>query len=480
MLADPGTDPDRGTWPGAGAAADVDGAGALRVLVVAHYASDLVSGEASIPLHVFRRLRAAGVEAWLLTHESFRDELADLAAAEPGRLHFNRGLPGGSTLLRWSERLPDGPRSLAWALTQLERQVAMWPHARRLVRRHRVDVVHQPVGVAPSVPSAMAALGAPVVVGPLNGGMSLPRDFAGRERRSGRLLRSLRRPVNATVHWVVPGRRRARVVLVANERTRALLPRGLCGEVRVLSEIGVVLDRWPYEPAPHRAGRLRAVYVGRLVDWKAVDLLLAALRRVPDGLDVTLEVVGDGPERPGLEEFVRRAGLEGRVHFAGWLPPDEAAAAVRRSDVLVLTSLREAGGAVLLEAMATGRPVIASRWGGPAELVPPGAGLLVTPRTPEQFVAGIADALATLARDPEARRRMGEVGRRHVERSFDWDELTRRLVAAYRAAAGPAAGTPARPQQAPRGAPQEAAQEAAPREAAPREAAQEATQGVGR
>ena len=414
-----------------------------RVLVVAHYASDRVSGESSIPLHIFRRLRAAGVEAWLLTHDSFRDELAELARCEPGRVHFSPGLPGGRALLRWGEGLPDGPRSVAWALTQLERQAAMWPLVRRLVREHGITVVHQPIGVAPSIPSFMVGVGAPVVAGPLNGGMSLPPAFAARERRSGRALRSLRRPVNAFGHRVVPGRRRASVVLVANERTRALLPGGLRGEVRVLSEIGVVSANWPYEPRRGHAGRLRAVFVGRLVDWKAVDLLVRAVGAVPDGPRVTLEIVGDGPERPALESVVRRAGLGDRVRFLGWLQPDQTAAAVRRSDVLVLPSLREAGGAVLLEAMATGRPVIASDWGGPADLVPAAAGILVPPASPGEFVAALASELAALAEDPDRRLAMGEAGRRHVEKHFDWDHLTGELLAAYELAAA-SMGTPDR------------------------------------
>lgn len=145
------------------------------MLIVAHYASEHSGGEGSIPLRLFGRLRARGVETWLLTHVSARDELIRLLpAAEFERVIFASGTRGLDPIHTFGRRLPTGLRTIAWAVTQLERQIAMVPVIRRLVRELAIDVVHQPIGVSPAVPSPLTRLGAPVVMGPLNGGMKLP------------------------------------------------------------------------------------------------------------------------------------------------------------------------------------------------------------------------------------------------------------------------------------------------------------------
>src|SRR5205085_7085741 len=109
------------------------------------------------------------------------------------------------------------------------------------------------------------------------------------------------------------------------------------------------------------------VYVGRLVDWKRVDLLIHACAKLSGRLNFNLDVVGDGPLRAALEEQVRHSSLTGHVRFHGRLPQATAADTLRKADALVLPSMRECGGAVVLEAMASGVPVIAANWGGPAD-----------------------------------------------------------------------------------------------------------------
>ena len=98
-----------------------------RVLIASHYTSERLGGEAAIPLRLFKRLRRRGVEAWLVAHDSDREELLADPAAEPERLVLTSSLPGMTPVFTWGERMPDGPRTVAWAVTQLERQLAMLP-----------------------------------------------------------------------------------------------------------------------------------------------------------------------------------------------------------------------------------------------------------------------------------------------------------------------------------------------------------------
>jgi glycosyltransferase involved in cell wall biosynthesis len=84
--------------------------------------------------------------------------------------------------------------------------------------------------------------------------------------------------------------------------------------------------------------------------------------------------------------------------------------------------------------MAVGLPVIATKWGGPAEYVDETCGILVAPESRESLVAGLADAMERLASNPDLRRRMGKAGRRKIERFYTWDTKIDRILDFYREA----------------------------------------------
>jgi glycosyltransferase involved in cell wall biosynthesis len=103
------------------------------------------------------------------------------------------------------------------------------------------------------------------------------------------------------------------------------------------------------------------------------------------------------------------------------------------ADVFVLPSLRECGGSSAFEAMALGLPVIVTRWGGPGLYVTDECGIRVDPSSREGFVAGLAEAMLRLARDPLLRQRMGEAGVRHAsEGIFNWERKIDRFLQIYR------------------------------------------------
>ena len=156
-------------------------------------------------------------------------------------------------------------------------------------------------------------------------------------------------------------------------------------------------DVFVFEDRGGRTAAPRLVTVGSLVAIKAHrDLVLAigALRRA--GLHVPLDIVGDGPLRGELERLAAETGVDHLVTFHGALPKAEIAAALRRADVFVLPSLWENLPCALLEGMATGLPVVATRVGGVAEVVGPEAGVLVSPDSPDALADGIGTAIERL------------------------------------------------------------------------------------
>ncbi|MEX1171247.1 MAG: glycosyltransferase [Chloroflexota bacterium] len=196
----------------------------------------------------------------------------------------------------------------------------------------------------------------------------------------------------------------------------------------------------PSDFTPHEEGGddvLRVVAIGTLHEVKGQVHLIDACRRLVDaGVAVACRLIGDGPDRPRLEELIRASGLTEVVSLVGQLPSDAVTGELARADVLVAPSVptrsgkREGIPVVLMEAMAAGLPVVASRLSGIPELVADGVtGILVPPADP----VALADALAELARDPERRRRYGDAGREVVVRDFDATTNARALAARIRA-----------------------------------------------
>lgn len=176
--------------------------------------------------------------------------------------------------------------------------------------------------------------------------------------------------------------------------------------------------------------------VCRLDPWKGVDVFLEAADRLHDiAPSMRFAVVGGaitGQEDHArdLERLASRLRLDDVVRFAGWrYGPADMPDVFRALDVLVLPSRRpEPFGLVLLEAMASGLPVVATDQGGPREICVPGeTGLLVPPDDP----AALAGAVRSLAADPERARAMGRAGRLRVEALYDQRVTVRRIEALY-------------------------------------------------
>jgi len=181
------------------------------------------------------------------------------------------------------------------------------------------------------------------------------------------------------------------------------------------------------EPAPPGPVLL---HVGRLCDVKGQLELISALARL-SRIDVTVLLVGEDIETGGaytrmVEREAAELGVADRVRFLG--RRDDVPALLAAADALVLPSSIEGLPLVVLEAMAAGKPVVASSVGGtPEAVVDRETGLLVPPKDVEALVR----AIDVLLGDPELARRLGEAGRRHVREHFDADAAARRILGLY-------------------------------------------------
>ena len=162
--------------------------------------------------------------------------------------------------------------------------------------------------------------------------------------------------------------------------------------------------------------------VGNLVSLKGHDLTIAALVHLPD---VNLIIAGGGPERDNLENLARSLSVADRVSFVGVLPQAELVHYYGAADALVLASSREGWANVLLESMACGTPVIATRvWGTPEVVAAPEAGILMTERSSFSLAAAVRQLQSQYPDRADTRR--------YAER-FGWDETTVGQLRLFRA-----------------------------------------------
>jgi len=183
------------------------------------------------------------------------------------------------------------------------------------------------------------------------------------------------------------------------------------------------------QPNVGDADRNGLLFVGRLVSVKGADVAIEALRRLRErGIETTLTICGDGPERATLERQVEQAEISGTVTFEGWTEPDELAAHYRTAELLLAPSRYEPFGIVALEAIASGCPVVAARTGGLPEAVGD-CGLLVPPDDPEALADAAERALRSNVRRDLRGAVPAHVDRHRIDRiSTDYLHLLRRVV----------------------------------------------------
>jgi glycosyltransferase involved in cell wall biosynthesis len=160
----------------------------------------------------------------------------------------------------------------------------------------------------------------------------------------------------------------------------------------------------------------RLLFVGRLVHQKGLDLLLKALRDLRE-LHWELTIVGDGVLRDELQASLDHFNISERVHFVGWQRDEDLVRYYQQANLFILPSRHEGMPNVILEAMASGLPVIASNIPGNEELVLyETTGLLF----PTEDVDSLRGALHTLIQDPGQRASLGEASRRRVVENYTW------------------------------------------------------------
>lgn len=369
------------------------GTGCLKIALVSPYDLSVPGGVNSHILPLAEQFRRAGHQVRVIGPASESGSLP----ADPGLIVIGRPFPV--------------PASGSIARIALSLRLA--GQVKSVLRSECFDVVHVHEPLMPFLPIQFLRFSDAVNVGTFHAA-----------KEGGNRLYSYGRRLLRRWHRKLDGK------IAVSPAAAALVSRYFHGYYNIIPN-GVDVRQFgtPVEPLPRFSdGKRNILYLGRFEKRKGLSYLLRAFPAVKRELpDTRLIVAGDGRARPRFERYVRRAGLEDVV-FTGYVPQDELSRYYYSADLYCSPATgNESAGVVLLEAMAAGRPIVASNIEGYASVVTHTVeGLLVRPKDAE----ALSHALVHLLADDGMREHMGERARLRAEQ-FSWERVSQRILSYY-------------------------------------------------
>lgn len=408
----------------------------IRVLLSAYQCGPCMGSVSQIGWEWYRRL-SKPCQVTLLTHVRNRSalEAAGIPVEDSTVIFIDTEWFAGP-LYRFASRCFPHSEHPLFLISSLDFYVYDWvatKQSQRLLKEGQSwDVVHAVTPVSPMAATRLHTLGIPLVLGPWNGALASPKTFPEIMQAESKWLYPVRN-FGRVIDLLVGSTRKAAMILTATCSTLAGIPARYRTKCRFLLENGVDLNLFeyaPWPPVPSDNNPLRVAFAGRLLPFKGVAMLLEAIKALDFPVKIT--VVGEGPERSVLEGTATEFSIAEKVLFTGNLPLNEVAQIMQQAHVFCLPSVRESGGAVLLEAMAVGRPVIAVDFGGPAEIVDDEVGVKLPATGKTDVVQGLIKQLKSVRHQPELWIARGQEGRRRVELYYSWDAKIASATAFYR------------------------------------------------
>jgi glycosyltransferase involved in cell wall biosynthesis len=308
------------------------------------------------------------------------------------------------------------------ALSRLKYVIGVRRLLARLRKDVRFDLAQQFTPVETGLSLAIAGSGIPLVLGPYSGhwaadafGPPKPRSLVARLKHKVRdALASLQQAQADALVITCPA---------AIERIRS--PAARAERVHVISH---GIHGHEYQPREVLPVKHTILFLAVLEYWKGIFTLLDAFESVvPRVADCTLEIWGDGRESAAVDARIAASPFRDRIFRRGRAPRDDVARIMRAHSVYCMPSYGEPFGMTLLEAMASGVPVVTTDAGGPPYIVHREGGRVVPMRDSER----LANALVEILSDRDLQASMGEYNRQRVEQEFDWSRSLDRMESVY-------------------------------------------------
>ena len=302
------------------------------------------------------------------------------------------------------------------------------------------DIVHAITPMIPRYPVKTVKLchKTPFIIGPVNGGVPYPKGFqdvARKELAGFNFLRLIGR-------FIIPGYRetyeQASHILAGSTYTLNLIQDLFKIEkdhIQLFYENGIdhsFIKDETISALNQSRDRINLLFVGRLVPYKGADMLIQAISELTPAIQnkITLTIVGDGSERKLLTQRVETLNLTDKIHFTGWIDQQATLQYYRQSDIFCFPSIREFGGAVVIEAMANGLPCIVVNNGGIGEYVTEETGFRINPVSRNFVIQELKNCIEQLVDNPELQKRMSSNAIQRAK-AFAWNTKTEQIINIY-------------------------------------------------
>ncbi len=310
-------------------------------------------------------------------------------------------------------------------------QLGAYRLAKALHAKENFDRVQHSTFASFRQPSFMGGLGIPFIFGPVGGGEPMPSSFRPGVPFAARIIERLRDIGSSLTSFdpmMLHTFSSATLIACTTSDTLAKIPTRFHEKCIVQQAIGIN-DSEICPPPELTVQAPRFLYIGRLLYWKGIHLALRALAEVRVSVPTaSMMIIGDGSDREWLKGVAAQAGVADAVEWVAALPHEEILRQYYDKVAFVFPSLHDSGGMVVLEALASGLPVVCLNLGGPGVLVNRSCGLVIEARQHDEasVVKSLASAMTLLATNPALRARLA-ANTTSRARELTWDRVAERV-----------------------------------------------------
>lgn len=301
------------------------------------------------------------------------------------------------------------------------------------------DVLHHISPVAPRYPVSVSKFSSKFILGPIAGGLRVPPSFAKEVEGSEEFFFKLRRFDDWRFKFDKPlinTYERADKIIIAGDYVKLRLPGRFHSKCIQMLDVGIDTHLYDYSPRKIDTLDLQLIYVGRVVPYKGLIYLLKAIVNLPSHIKkfIKLDIAGN-KDNNNYEKVCRKFVLDNKidniVKFHGFIAKSKVQELYEKAHVFCFPSLAEAGGTVVLEAMAKGLPVLAVDYGGPSQSVDKSSGILVSPDSVEQLIEDFSSHITYFYNNRLVIKELGEGARKRAELYFDWKVRSKKMMEIY-------------------------------------------------
>lgn len=303
-------------------------------------------------------------------------------------------------------------------------QIGIMSLAKNIIKRNHIDYTMHLTFGSMWMPTFFPFLRTPFIWGPVGGGDCEPRSFLKLLAPKQRIIQSFRYVMNKTAlfnpYIFIPSIK-AKAILCRTPGSADVIPKCFQSKVKVILETSMEGEIFKYRKLDRGDGKIRFISTGRLLPSKNILSAIRSLKYLSNDFDFEYYIIGSGTQRKEIEAEISNLQLVGRVRIIAEMPRAQVLGELQKADIFLFPSLREGGSWALMEAMVIGLPVICLNWAGMSIITDDNCAIRLPVTNPEQMPKDMAEAITTLAKNPELRKQMGENGRKRIQTVFNWE-----------------------------------------------------------